>query len=111
MAIAFLDQMREGQSAAAQKAIDSLVAFCEDYAKPKGALKITLAPPDKVSNQQISDAKSADALVKLLGIQVSYPGTRSSKPGETAVAASPSAKDVPAKDEDEDTKALDKKKD
>lgn len=111
MAIAFLDGMREGQGAAAQKAIDSLVAFCEDYAKPKGPLKITLDPPDKVSNQQLSDAKSADEMVKLLGIQVSYPGTRSSKPGETAAAASPGAKDAPAKDEDdEDTKTLNKKK-
>jgi hypothetical protein len=105
-AITMLDGMREGQGAAAQKAIDSLVAYVEDYAKPKGPLKITLNPPDKVSSAQLSDAKSADDMVKLLGLQVSYAGARSSKPGATAAAA----KDVPAKDDDDDKKTLDKKK-
>jgi len=108
MAVGFLDQMREGQGEAAQKAIDSLVAFVEDYAKPKGPLKITLNPPGKVTNQELSDAKSADEVVKLLGIQVSYAGTRSSKPGEFAAQA----KDVPAKeDQDKDSKSMEKKKD
>lgn len=107
MAIAFLDAARDGQGAAAQKAIDSLVAYVEDYAKPKGPLKIVLSPPDKVSSAQLTDAKTADDIVKLLGVQVSYAGTRSSKPGATAAAA----KDVPAKDDDDDDKkTLDKKK-
>lgn len=109
LAIATLDGMRENQSAAAQKAIDTLVAYIEDYAKPKGPLKITLNPPDKVSSAQLSDAKTADDFVKLLGLQVSYAGSRSSKPGAAAAAA----KDVPAKDEDEDDddkKTLNKKK-
>ena len=108
MAVAMLDGMRENQGAAAQQAIDTLVAYVEDYAKPKGPLKITLNPPDKVSSAQLSDAKTADEMVKLLGIKVSYAGTRSSKPGAAAAAA----KDVPAKDEDDDDdkKALSKKK-
>lgn len=111
LAIAFLDGARANQGEAAQKAIDSLVAFVEDYKKPKGPLKITLNPPGDVSNAALEKAKTADDIVKLLGIQVSYAGTRSSKPGETMSAAEPSAKDVPAKDEDEDEpKTLDKKK-
>ncbi|HEU0216290.1 MAG TPA: hypothetical protein VFQ90_06495 [Stellaceae bacterium] len=108
MAVAMLDGMRENQSEAAQQVIDTLVAYVEDYAKPKGPLKITLNPPDKVSSAQLSDAKTADEMVKLLGIKVSYAGTRSSKPGAAAAAA----KDVPAKDEDndDDKKTLSKKK-
>jgi hypothetical protein len=107
MAIAMLDGMRENQGEAAQKVIDSLVAYVEDYAKPKGPLKITLNPPDKVSSAQLSDAKTADEMVKLLGIKVSYAGSRSSKPGAAAAAA----QDVPAKDDDDDDKkALSKKK-
>jgi len=115
MAIAVLDAARAGQGDAAQKAIDSLVAYIEDYQKPKGPLHIALNPPDKVSSAQLSDAKSADDMVKLLGIQVTYAGTRSSKPAEmpAAGATGPGAKDVPAKEEDEDKdkdQTLDKKK-
>ncbi len=109
-AIAFLDGARADQGKEAQQAIDSLVAFIEDYQKPKGPLKITLNPPGAVSNADLSNAKTADDVVKLLGVQVSYAGTRASKPGETAAA--PAATDVPAKDEDEDKPTtLDKKKD
>ena len=95
MAITVLDGARAGQGAAVQKAIDSLVAYVEDYQKPKGPLKIVLNPPGKLSNADLSNAKTADEYVKLLGIQINYAGTRASTPGE-----------VPAKDED----ALDKKK-
>ncbi|HZK90957.1 MAG TPA: hypothetical protein VFC56_12490 [Stellaceae bacterium] len=82
MAINFLDAARMGQGEDAQKVIDSLVAFVEDYQKPKGPLKIALNPPDKVSNADLSNAKSADEMVKLLGIEVSYAGARSSTPAE-----------------------------
>jgi hypothetical protein len=94
MATTFLDAARMGQGKPAQKAIDSLVAYMEDYQKPKGPLKIALNPPDKVSNADISDAKTADDMVKLLGIEVSYAGTRQSTPMEV-----PAASDAPAKDE------------
>jgi hypothetical protein len=108
LAIGFLDGARVGQGKPAQKVIDSLVAFVEDYQKPKGPLKIVLNPPAKVSNAQLSDAKTADDMVKLLGIEVSYAGTRSSTPSEApAAAVEPGSKDVPAKEEDE---TLDKKK-
>ena len=80
MATLVLDGARAGQSAASQKAIDTLVAFVEDYQKPKGPLKVTLNPPDKVTSAQLNDAKSADQVIKLLGIEVAYAGTRTSKP-------------------------------
>lgn len=119
MAVGVLDGFRADQGAAAQKAIDSLVAFVEDYAKPKGPLRIALNPPAKMSGTDLSNAKSADEIVKALGIEVTYAGTRSSKPGATAPAAAggsavgPGSKDVPAKDEDDDdkdTKSLSKTK-
>jgi len=80
MATLVLDGARAGQSADSQKAIDTLVAFVEDYQKPKGPLKVTLSPPDKVTSAQLNDAKSADQVIKLLGIEVAYAGTRTSKP-------------------------------
>jgi hypothetical protein len=82
MAITVLDGARAGQGDDAKKVIDSLVAYVEDYQKPKGPLKITLNPPDKVSNADLSKAKSADEIVKLLGVDVTYAGTRASKPAE-----------------------------
>jgi hypothetical protein len=94
MATLVLDGARAGQGPAAQKAIDSLVAYLEDYQKPKGPLKIALNPPDKVSNAQLSDAKTADDIVKLLGVEVSYAGTRASKPMDIP----PPDKDAPAPD-------------
>jgi len=109
-AIAFLDGARADQGKAAQQAIDSIVAFVEDYQKPKGPLKVTFNPPDDVSNADLEKAKTADDVVKLLGVQVSYAGTRASKPGSTAAAAEPGAKDVPAKDGGMD-KTSGKKKD
>ncbi|HEV2187010.1 MAG TPA: hypothetical protein VGR70_07365 [Stellaceae bacterium] len=98
MAILMLDGARAGQSPATQKAIDTLVAYVEDYAKPKGPLKIALNPPDKVTNAQLADAKTADEYIKLLGIEVSYAGTRTSKP-----------MDIPPPAPDKDAPAPDKK--
>lgn len=108
-AIAFLDGARADQGKPAQQAIDSIVAFVEDYQNPKGPLKVTLSPPGDVSNADLEKSKTADDVVKLLGLQISYAGTRSSKPGETAAAVEPGAKDVPAQNEDEE-KASGKKK-
>jgi hypothetical protein len=96
MATGMLDAARAGQGPAAQKAIDSLVAFIEDYEKPKGPLKVALNPPGKVTGADISNAKSADDMVKLLGVEVSYAGTRKSTP-----AAAP---DTGAPPPDEDKK-------
>jgi hypothetical protein len=116
MAVGTLDSFRADQGPPAQKAIDSLVAFVEDYQKPKGPLRVALNPPSKMSGTELSSAKSADEIVKALGIEVSYSGTRSSKPGEAAAAGGavgPGAKNVPGKDDDDgdkDNKTLDKKK-
>jgi hypothetical protein len=109
VATAMLDGARAGQGEAAQKAIDSLVAFLEDYKAPKGPLRIAFNPPTAVSSADISNAKTADEMVKVLGIDVTYAGTRKSTPDEAPAATiDPGTKDVPAKEEDA---PLDKKKD
>jgi hypothetical protein len=118
LATTALDGAREGQGPDATKAIDSLVAYVEDYKKPKGPLRITLNPPSKVSNADLNAAKSADDIVKLLGLSVSYPGSRTSKPGEAAAAgATPPAtgpgttkKADEEKDKDDDDKDMEKTK-
>jgi hypothetical protein len=77
MAKTTLDGMKEGQGEDAKKAIDTLVAYIQDYEKPKGPLRITVNPPDKASAASIQNAKSADEVVKALGLTVSYAGKRS----------------------------------
>ena len=100
-AITMLDAARAGQSTAAQKTIDTLVAYIEDYQSPKGPLRVALNPPDKVTSAELSAAKTADDMMKLLGIEVSYAGTRHSTPAEVpAATVDPGGKDVPAKDGD-----------
>jgi len=69
--------MKEGQSEDSKKVIDSLVAYVQDYEKPKGPLRITVNPPDKASAASLQNAKSADEIVKALGLTVSYSGKRS----------------------------------
>jgi len=77
MAVQTLDAMKEGQSEDSKKVIDSLVAYVQDYEKPKGPLRITVNPPDKASAASLQNAKSADEIVKALGLTVSYSGKRS----------------------------------
>lgn len=111
VALVVLDGARADQGDKAKAAIDSLVAYIEDYKKPKGELRISFSPPSKVSNADLSAAKSADDMVKLLGLAVSYPGQRTSKPGEAAAAAAAAeAKKGAEKDDDDKDKPLDKKK-
>jgi hypothetical protein len=72
-----LDGMKARQSDDSKKVIDSLVAYMQDHANPKGPLRIGVNPPDKLSAASLQDAKSADQIVKALGLTVSYAGKRS----------------------------------
>lgn len=77
LAVQTLDAMKEGQSEDSKKVIDALVAYVQDYEKPKGPLRVTVNPPDKASAASLQNAKSADEIVKALGLTVSYSGKRS----------------------------------
>jgi hypothetical protein len=83
---AFLDAMRGGQGDATQNAFDALESYMEDYKSPKGPLRVTLSPPDKVTAAAITNAKGADDVIKALGIKVDYPGTRKMTPAPAPVA-------------------------
>ena len=67
--------LRVGQGPKAQAAFDAIESFVDDYKKPKGPLKVTFNPPDKVSASALSSAASADEVIKTLGLDVSYSGT------------------------------------
>ena len=67
--------LRVGQGPKAQAAFDAIESFVDDYKKPKGPLKLTFNPPDKVSASALSSAASADEVIKTLGLDVSYSGT------------------------------------
>jgi hypothetical protein len=91
LAKATLGAARSGQGPEAQAALDAVGSYIEDYQKPKGPLKLTMNPADKLSAAALSNAKSPDEVVKALGLVVSYAGMRpgaasSSTAGGTAPA-------------------------
>jgi len=111
LAKAFLDVLRKDQSEATQNAFDALESYMEDYKAPKGPLRITLSPPDKVTAAAMTGAKGADDVIKALGIKVDYAGTRKMAPVAPAAAGDKggvgnAAKDAAkGKDEDDDDNA------
>ena len=74
MAKATLAALREGQGSAAQSMLDTIAAYISDYRQPKGALRITLNPPNKASAASLGAIKTADEAIKALGLGVSYAG-------------------------------------
>jgi hypothetical protein len=87
----FLDALRTGQGEATQNAFDALESYMEDYKAPKGPLRITLSPPDKVTAAAVTNAKGADDVIKALGIKVDYAGTRKMTPAAAAPTPAPAA--------------------
>lgn len=58
-------------------ALDALSAYAEDFKQPRGALHITLNPPNGVKASALPDSPSVtDGLMKSVGLSVSYSGTR-----------------------------------
>ena len=82
MAKAVLDGLRDGQGAATLAVLDALASFVEDYKKPKGALRLTLTPTGKASVATIGELKDPEEAIKMLGLVVSYPGTRKQTPAK-----------------------------
>lgn len=82
MAKAGLDGMRAGQGPAALAVLDALASYIDDYKQPKGALRITVTPTAKTTVAQLADFKDPDEAIKVLGLVVSYPGTRPQAPAK-----------------------------
>jgi hypothetical protein len=90
LAETMLDSLRPGtqgaQGIAVTAALDALAAYVDDYAHPKGPLRITLQPPEKLPLTALAAIKDPEEAVKALGLTVSYAGTR---PRKAATPAAP----------------------
>jgi len=87
-----LAPMLAGQSAASLANGDALVSFVTDWKAPKGPLTIRLTPAPHTSFAEVKKVDSPDAAQKLLGLAISYGGTRAGIATESAApGAGPSA--------------------
>jgi hypothetical protein len=84
MAKAMLDGLRAGQETATLAVLDALASYVEDYKQPKGALRVTLNPTAKATVESLGELKNPEDAIKMLGLVVSYPGTRPHKPANPA---------------------------
>lgn len=71
-----LDSLRPGQGAATIAVLDALAGYVDDYRQPKGPLRITLNPPDKIPLTTLGDIQDPEEALKRLGLVVSYAGAR-----------------------------------
>jgi len=87
---AALAGLRAGQGKATLAALDALGSYLDDYQQPKGPLRVTLNPPEKISAAAISGMATPDEAIKALGLVVSYAGTRPQAPAAPASTTSAS---------------------
>jgi hypothetical protein len=85
MGKALLAGLRTGQGAATLAALDAIGSYLDDYQQPKGPLRVTLNPPEKITAAALSSMTTPDEAIKALGLVVSYAGT---KPQTSATPAS-----------------------
>ena len=71
-----LDSLRPGQGAATIAVLDALAGYVDDYRQPKGPLRITLNPPEKMPLATLGDIQDPEEALKKLGLVVSYAGAR-----------------------------------
>lgn len=88
-----LAPMLKGQSDASIANADALISYVMDWQAPKGALEIKLTPPADTKFDQLKSIATPDDARKLLGLQITYSGTRagvamaSATPGPSAGGA------------------------
>jgi hypothetical protein len=82
-----LGGMLAGQSPASVNNADALVSYALDWKGPKGPLVVRLTPAAKTSFAEVKKVDSPDAAQKILGLAVTYGGTRAG----VALASAPSA--------------------
>lgn len=97
VSIVGLDAIAPKPTPATKSVIDALAGFITDYAKPKGPLRITLAPPAATTSTQIMQIKDVNEIVKAVGLSISYVGARNDLPSpapRSTVASAPTANDL-----------------
>jgi hypothetical protein len=93
-----LEGLRVGQGPATLAVVDALDSYLDDYKQPKGSLRVTLNPPDKVSAAALAGMTTPDEAIAALGLVVSYAGTRpraqiaQATPGPASAIPSPGGK-------------------
>lgn len=88
MALVPLSGFAAGQGPATQKVLDAVVSFIGDWKKPKGPIKLAIAPAKGASFNDLDKAAQPNALVEIFGLSADYSGTR---PGAASGGASASA--------------------
>jgi hypothetical protein len=68
--------MLTGQSAASVANADALISFVMDWKAPKGPLEVRLTPAANTSFAEAKKVDSPDAAQKILGLAITYGGTR-----------------------------------
>ena len=92
MGKALLAGLRAGQGAATLAALDAIGSYLDDYQQPKGPLRVTLNPPEKISAAALSSMTTPDEAIKALGLVVSYAGTKPQAPAPSTASASAGGK-------------------
>lgn len=77
-----------GQGPATLKALDAVASFVSDWQKPKGPIRITVAPAKSASLADLDKILQPNALTEIFGLSVEYAGTRAG----AAAAGPPAAK-------------------
>lgn len=82
-----------GQGPATLKALDAVASFVADWQKPKGPLRITVAPTRTASLADLDKILQPNALTEIFGLSVEYGGTRpgAATAGAQAAAQPPAA--------------------
>lgn len=68
--------MSAGRGARTAAAADALVSFLQDYRKPNGRLRFSMAPPKPLGLALLMGSVLSADPGQILGLDISYPGTR-----------------------------------
>lgn len=77
------------QGPATLKALDAVASFVSDWQKPKGPIRITVAPAKSASLADLDKILQPNALTEIFGLSVEYAGTRNGAAMAGAQAAVP----------------------
>jgi hypothetical protein len=74
--LALLGLFAQGQEPRTMAVFDALASFAGDYQRPKGPLRVTVSPDKNLSAKDWDQLSTGTSVVDVLGLSVTYPGTR-----------------------------------
>lgn len=87
-----LGAMLQGQSKESQANADALISYAMDWQAPKGPLEIRLTPAPNTSYGELKKIDTPDAARKMLGLVITYGGTRAGVAMASATPGGPVGK-------------------